>query len=186
MELSRDIRRAASSLRSGGVIAYPSDTVYGLGCLPTDTAALKKILAIKQRSVDKGLILLAANRAQLASFTDSGLTEANWQTICADQAQPTTWLVPAAEDISPLLCGSHTTIAVRITRHPGSCALCLAVNSAIVSTSANLSGEPSPKAWESLSPAIASKVDLVLQSRCGNSERPSQIRHLRNGQVIRS
>jgi L-threonylcarbamoyladenylate synthase len=173
-------------MKSGGVIAYPTDTVFGLGCLPTDATAIQRILDIKERSASKGLILLAANPAQLEIYTDPTLADADWRTITTARLEPTTWLVPARKDVSSLLRGEHSTIAVRITRHPASCALCLAANSAIVSTSANLSGQLPASSRETLSTKITNSVDLVLNDTCGTPNQPSQIRHLKSGNLLRS
>ncbi len=179
------VKRAAEVLKTGGVIAYPTDTVFGLGCLPTDIAAIQRILDIKQRSASKGLILLAANRAQLEIYTDPTLADADWQSITTARSEPTSWLVPAAKGVSSLLRGEHSTIAVRITRHPTSCALCLAANSAIVSTSANLSGQLPAGSWEALATEITKTVDLVLNDFCGNPGQSSQIRDLKSGNLLR-
>ncbi len=185
MEVSRDVKRAAAVLKTGGVIAYPTDTVFGLGCLPTNVAAIQTVLDIKKRSASKGLILLGANRAQLEPYISTDLSDADWHAITANQSEPTTWLVPAADGASSLLRGDHATIAVRITRHPASCALCVAANSAIVSTSANLSGQSPASAWDALPVEISKSVDLVLNDTCGNPDQPSRIRHLKNGNLLR-
>ncbi|HGG58287.1 MAG TPA: Sua5/YciO/YrdC/YwlC family protein [Gammaproteobacteria bacterium] len=185
MAATTDIQAAARSLRAGGVIAYPTEAIQGLGCLPDRPEALRRLLKIKRRHPAKGLILLAAAPAQLEPWT-APLTSAEWRTILTPSRHPTTWIVPAAPDISPLLTGGRPTIAVRITRHPLARQLCLAAGSAIVSTSANLAGQPPTRNPAALDPALTRGLDLVLRGACGSARRPSQIRLLTNpGKPVR-
>ena len=181
-----DASAAARILRSGGVIAYPTEAVWGLGCDPRDEAATLRLLALKQREVAKGLILIAAAEAQLASFTDfESLSESQRATVRATWPGPNTWIVPASTDAPRWITGEHDGIAVRVTAHPGVIALCVAFGGAIVSTSANRAGMPVAAAFDDLDPAVVAGVDAVLEGDTGGLERPSAIRDARSGAVLR-
>ncbi|HSG65695.1 MAG TPA: L-threonylcarbamoyladenylate synthase, partial [Gammaproteobacteria bacterium] len=135
------MRIASCALARGGIVAYPTEGVYGLGCLPTEVAAIARLLAIKRRSWRKGLPLIAASIAELAPFVElpaDGLRaeiEASWP-------GPVTWVLPARPGVPVLLTGGRRTLAVRVTGHPLAAALCKQARSALVSTSANRSGRP--------------------------------------------
>ncbi len=177
------IRQAVKSLDTGGVIAYPTESVFGLGCDPWDETAVMKLLSIKQRAWEKGLILIAADFNQLQDFIQpveaSVLAELNktWP-------GPVTWLLPVREEVSMLLTGLHDTIAVRVTAHPQTRALCEAFGGAIVSTSANING---------LRPAMnvhqvrwqLPELDYVLPGSLGGAKKPSQIRDARTEEILR-
>jgi L-threonylcarbamoyladenylate synthase len=181
-----DADAAARHLRRGGVIAYPTEAVWGLGCDPRDEAATLRLLALKQREVDKGLILIAANEAQLAPFVDfESLDEAQRATVRASWPGPNTWIVPASNGAPGWITGEHDGIAVRVTAHPGVIALCEAFGGAIVSTSANRAGLPAAAAFDALDPAIVAGVDAVLQGETGGLGRPSAIRDARDGRRLR-
>ncbi len=175
---------AARALTAGAVIAYPTEAVYGLGCLPTRPDTLQRLIALKHRQAGKGLILIGASPAQLAPYTH-GMSADDWRILAAAHRQPITWLVPAAAGIPELLTGGRETIALRITQHPLARQLCLTSGSAIVSTSANLSGQPPPRDFARIAPQLRRNLDLVLVGQCGSSRRPSQIRDLRSGQLLR-
>lgn len=177
---------AARLLRGGGVIAYPTEAVWGLGCDPRDEAATLRLLAIKQREVAKGLILIAADEAQLAPFVDFGsLPESQRAAVRATWPGPNTWIVPASPDAPRWITGEHTGIAVRVTAHQGVIALCRAFGGAIVSTSANRAGMPAASTFAELDPAVVAGVDAVLEGETGGLARPSAIRDARSGAVLR-
>lgn len=175
----------AAVLRLGGLIAYPTDTVYGLGCLPDRPRAIRRLLALKGRPADKGLILLASEPAQLAPWT-APLTDADWARIADPAAPPTTWLVPAAPGVSPLVRGAHASVAVRLTRHALVAALTALLGQPIISTSANPAGQPPVRRAADLDPALRRGVDLVLAGACGPATRPSRIRELASGRLLRA
>jgi L-threonylcarbamoyladenylate synthase len=175
--------KAADILRSGGVIAYPTEGVFGLGCLPDNLDAIERILQIKQRDSAKGLILIAADASQLDRFVD--LPESAY--FPEPQADnPITWIVPAGNSVSPALRGDNDGIAVRITTHPVAQSICRSVESAIVSTSANKSGQPVARNQTSLVRQFGSLVDYVVPGACGPSDGPSEIRDLQSGEVLRA
>jgi len=177
---------AADLLRDGGVVAYPTEAVWGLGCDPRSEAATLRLLALKQRDVAKGLILIAADEAQLAPFVDlDALDETRRATVRESWPGPNTWIVPASLDAPSWITGEHQGIAVRVTAHPGVIALCRAFAGAVVSTSANRAGMPAAAAFEALDPAILAGVDALLEGETGGLARPSAIRDARTGAVLR-
>lgn len=179
-----DVLQAAQWLLAGGVIAYPTATVYGIGCLPDDAAALEQVLRVKDRDAGKGLIIIAAHRAQLAPFA-AELGDEQWDQIEQPESPPTTWVVPATTSLSALISGGRETVAVRISRWPITQALCEAAGTALVSTSANLSGQPATMDYRSLSPELLRHLNGVLIGECANIGKPSTIRDLLSGAVLR-
>jgi L-threonylcarbamoyladenylate synthase len=180
------VHEAATQLQQDQVVAYPTEAVYGLGCNPQSEAALKALLALKERPVEKGLILIAANVAQLDAYVDwSVLEPERRQEVWHSWPAPVTWVVPCRASVSPTLRGQHTTLAVRVSAHPDVIALCEAFGGALVSTSANLSAQPAALSPEDLAAQFAAKVDC-LQGQLGSQQQPSQIRDARTGAVLRA
>lgn len=179
--MKTSIARAADALLGGGVVTCPTEGVYGLSCMPDDSLALLRLLAIKGRDPAKGLILIAATRGQLDAWIDT----AAGQIPDPDPARPTTWIVPAREGVSPLLRGNHTSLAVRLTTNPQARSLCEAVDSPIVSTSANLAGENPARNRFVLRRKFAGCVDYIVPGDCGPASGPSEIRDLRTGTILR-
>ena len=175
------IAQAADVLLRGGVIAYPTEGVFGLGCLPDDEAAVERVVDIKQRDASKGLILIAANEAQF----DGWLDLAGKSLPPPAPTSPITCIVPPGPRVSPLLQGQHATIAVRLTTNPVAKALCEAVDSPLVSTSANLSGKPTARNRFVLRRQFADVVDFVVPGDCGPASGPSEIRDFVSGKVLR-
>jgi len=174
--------KTAEILKSGGVIAYPTEGVFGLGCLPSDDEAVQKLLAIKQRAPSKGLILLAASASQ---FGDWISLPAGIRLPAPDPDRPITWIAPAGEKASYLIHGDNAGIAVRIATNPVALAICEAAGSPIVSTSANLSGQPVARNQFILRRQFGSLVDYIVPGHCGPSAGPSEIRDLLSGDVLR-
>lgn len=176
------IERAADVLLGGGIIAYPTEGVFGLGCLPDDDAAVLRILHIKQRDPAMGLILIASTRAQLEGWVslpdDVSIPE-------PDPGHPVTWIVPPGPLAGPLICGKHPGLAVRLTSNPVAAALCDAVDSPIVSTSANISGKPTARNRYVLRRQFAGRVDFIVPGDCGPVSGPSEIRDIVTGKVLR-
>ncbi|MFQ3175881.1 MAG: L-threonylcarbamoyladenylate synthase [Psychromonas sp.] len=141
MLIQSKLNNALEILKSQGVIAYPTESVFGLGCDPDCEAAIQKILLLKQRPAHKGLILIAANIRQLEKYADfSLLTDAQLAEIKKTWPGPTTWIVPSQKTLSKLISGDFKSVAVRVTAHPIVRQICLAFDKPIISTSANLSG----------------------------------------------
>ena len=176
------IARAADALLAGGVVTCPTEGVFGLSCMPDDADAIARLLTIKQRDPAKGLILVASAAEQLEPWmatTSADIPPPNDQ-------QAITWIVPAAASVSSLVRGEHQTIAVRLTTHPVMAALCDAVDSALVSTSANRSGEPVVRNTYVLQRKFAASVDYIVPGDCGGATGPSEIRVLETGEILRA
>lgn len=177
---------AAATLRAGGVIAYPTEGVWGLGCDPFDEAAVLRLLALKQRTVDKGLILVADGIAQFDGLADWGaLPAGRFDEIAASWPGPNTWIVPATARVPRWITGTHRGVAMRASAHPVVAALCRAFGGAIVSTSANPAGAPAPVRLADLDPAMRAAVDAVVEGETGGRERPSDIRDALTGALLR-
>lgn len=174
---------AAEVLRGGGVIAYPTEGVFGLGCLPGDLTAIERILNIKQRDPSKGLILIAANSSQLGDWIE---LPDDVTLPAPEPANPVTWIVPASDRVTPNVRGNHEGVAVRITGNPVARAICESVGSAIISTSANFSGRAAVSDAASLHRQFEGLVDYIVPGSCGPASGPSQVRILATGQVLRS
>ena len=181
-----DIGQAIATVRNGGVIAYPTEGVWGLGCDPRNESAVMRLLALKQREVEKGLILIAADESQLAPFIDmAALDTTQRAAVRASWPGPHTWIVPASPAAPRWVTGAHAGIAVRVSAHPAVVALCDAYGGALVSTSANRAGEPAAQAIAQLDPRIVEGVDAVLEGETGGLARPTDIRDARTGAALR-
>jgi len=179
---SQNIRKAARVLDAGGVIAYPTEGIFGLGCLPDDREAVGRILDIKSRNPEMGLILIISAVHQLDGWTDLPDRDLS---LALDNGDPVTWILPAAADVPDWIRGSHSSIAVRLTTHPVARALCDAVDFPLVSTSANVSGHlPARNAWV-LRRQFGSLVDYIVPGLCGPATGPSEIRDLLTGEIVR-
>ncbi|BBJ00552.1 threonylcarbamoyl-AMP synthase [Ferrigenium kumadai] len=177
-------RRIAAHLRRGGLIAYPTESCYGLGCDPRNRNAVLRLLKLKQRPQHKGLILIAAHYRQVARYLKP-LTPDEQAKLQNDGAQAITYLMPAKPSCPRWLRGMHNTLAVRITAHPFASRLCRGVNGALVSTSANLSGQRPATTYEECRRMFGRKV-LVLPGRVGKRRKPSTIRTWADGRIIRN
>jgi len=177
------IRQAVKTLRSGGVIAYPTEAVFGLGCDPWDETAVLKLLDIKQRPWHKGLILIASDFNQLTDFIEPLPTEILKQ-IEATWPGPVTWLLPAKDTTPDYLTGQHDTIAVRVTAHPIARELCQAAGHALVSTSANITGLTPASTLRQVRWQLPN-IDTIVTGQCGKATQPSQIRDAQTGALIR-
>lgn len=175
------IARAAGLLLGGGVIAYPTEGVFGLGCMPDDPAAVARLLLIKQRDIAKGLILIAAARGQLDAWIAGGAG----RLPDPDPRSPTTWIVPVSPRVPDWVRGGQAGLAVRLTTHPVAKELCMAVDSPLISTSANLTGRPVARNRFVLRRQFGACVDYIVAGDCGPAAGPSEIRELSTGGVMR-
>lgn len=176
------VSHAADVLLRGGVIAYPTEGVFGLGCLPDDQQAIQRLLDIKRRDAAKGLILIGASARQF----DGWIKLAKGATLPdPDPMHPVTWIVPPGPRVTPLLRGTNAGLAVRITTNPTARALCIAADSPLVSTSANLSGKPTARNRYILQRQFGGVVDYVVPGDCGPASGPSQIRDFTSGNILR-
>ena len=176
--------QAAACMRAGGIIAYPTEAVYGLGCDPADETAVHRILALKQRPVDKGLILVAADVAQLHPYIEPRLF-AEHPEVLASWPGPHTWLFPCKPATPTWLTGTFDTLAVRVTAHPVAATLCKAFGSAIVSTSANPAGAEPARNHEAVAGFFGDKIDMIVRGTVNTQAQVSSIRDVRTGKQLR-
>lgn len=179
-----EILQAVNVLHQGGVIAYPTEAVYGLGCDPQNLSAVKKILELKQRQKEKGLILVASDLQQLKPYLLS-LDKNIEEKILADYPHAITWLVPAKKTVSEYLKGQFDTLAVRISEHPIVHQLCEKFGGAIVSTSANISKQESAREAEQVKNIFGDNVDYIVEGKTNYNVEPSEIRDVLTNQIIR-
>ncbi len=197
MTREEDIRNAVEVMRKGGVILYPTDTIWGIGCDATNAEAVKRVYDIKQRDDSKALICLVDSDARLQRYVRQ-VPDVAWQLIDSmksasgdpgagnSQARPTTLILDGAVNLAPNLIAEDGSIALRITQESFSKELCYRFQKAIVSTSANISGEPAAQNYRDIDPQIIEKVDYVCWSRRQEHQphQPSSIIRLRqNGEV---
>jgi L-threonylcarbamoyladenylate synthase len=182
-KLNWRLRQAVRTLQRGGIIAYPTEAVFGIGCDPWNEAAVLELLALKQRSWTKGLILIASDFNQLQAFIKPVSPEV-LQQLQQSWPGPMTWLLPARKEVPRYLTGLHDSIAVRVTAHPLASRLCEAFGGAIVSTSANLSGLRPARNVHQVRWQLP-ELDYVLPGACGGAAKPSQIRDAISGEIIR-
>ncbi|QHG88544.1 MULTISPECIES: Sua5/YciO/YrdC/YwlC family protein [Xanthomonas] len=177
---------AVAALRQGGVIAYPTEAVWGLGCDPAQEAAVLRLLQIKRRPVDKGVIVVASDVALLRDWVDlDALEPARRQAVLASWPGPNTWILPITGRAPRWVTGTHDGLAVRISAHPLVAALCAAWGAPLVSSSANLAGQPPARSRDALDPALLTAIDGVLAGDVGGHAQPTTIRDARSGQVLR-
>lgn len=177
------IQQIAQKIRRGAVIAYPTEAVWGLGCDPFNATAVARLLALKERPVHKGLILVAADIKQFAWLLD-GLTAEQLQQLTDSWPGPNTWLVPHHNRVPEWICGAHDSVAIRVSAHPLVAQLCT-LTGPLVSTSANPSGRLPAKSRLRIEQYFHGQLDAVLSGELGQSSKPSTIRDLRTGQVLR-
>lgn len=176
--------RAIAALHSGGVIAYPTEAVWGLGCDPANELAVMRLLELKNRPVAKGLILIASREAQL-DWLLSDLAKAQRARLSLSWPGPTTWLVPHRNRVPAWIHGEHTTVAVRVSNHPVVRELCDCWGGALVSTSANLAGSTAAVKQFQVRRYFGNALDFVVPGSVGAAGRPSHIRDLVSDRVIR-
>lgn len=178
------IRKVRAHLGQGGVIAYATESCFGLGCDPRSYRAVRRILQLKNRPQSKGLILIADRYRRLQRYVRPPTPEQRKQ-LDRTWPGPHTWLMPASRHTPRWLRGRHDSIAVRVTGHPDAAWLCRETGMALVSTSANRSGLNPLKTYAACVRAFGPGV-LVLPGRVGGRKTPSTIQHLLSGRIVRS
>jgi len=175
-ELQQEIKMAAAALQQGQLIAYPTESVFGLGCDPQNIQAVENLIKLKQRNPDKGLILIASSFEQLLPYIDS-IDEALENHAKATWPGPVTWVWPKKNDTGglSLIIGKHSSIAVRVTAHPTAVALCEAFQGAIVSTSANLEGEAPAKTAQQVEKIFPNQLNKIIHEDVGDLLQPTVI-----------
>lgn len=177
------LQQAARKIRLGGVLACPTEAVWGLSCDPWNQQAVQRILELKQRPVHKGLILVAADISQFAWLLQD-LSPAQRQLLQTSWPGPNTWLVPHHDRIPPWISGRHPGVALRVSDHPLLQALCR-LTGPLVSTSANPAGRPAATSRLRVEQYFHRRLDALLNAPLGQRTQPSTIRDLLSGRVLR-
>ncbi len=175
------IQTAARIIRRGGIVAYATEHCFGLGCDPWNWRAVERLFQIKHRPPDKGLIIIAADAEQLAPFVAAIPERAadSWP-------GPYTWLLDPRPNVPRWITGRNSSIAVRITAHPQAAQLCRAARQAIVSTSANRTGQRPALSYREVLRRFGASVDYVLPGKVGDLSAPTSIHNSATGEAVRS
>ena len=187
IDLAVEVLQAVKALHQGGVIAYPTEAVYGLGCDPKDLSAVKKILELKQRQKEKALILIASNFNQFENYIQPLEKEIKEKLLASwkNNTNAITWLVPVKKETSRYLKGTFDTLAIRVSHHPIVKKLCEDFGGAIVSTSANISTQESARTAEEVKQIFGNKVDFIVGGETDINAQPSEIRDALTDEIIR-
>lgn len=177
-------REALRHLRQERVIAYPTEAVWGLGCDPWSESACTRLLEMKQRTWDKGLILVAASEAQLAPFIEVP-SKAVWKRAALTWPGPATWVFPCTEETPMWISGDRDTVAVRISAHLVVTELCLRFGSALVSSSANTANREPAMFPAQVRRYFGEDLDFLLPGSLGGLPRPTSIRDAITGHILR-
>ena len=178
------IGQAAELLCQGGVLAYPTEAVFGLGCDPDNRTAFEKIFALKQRPPEQGVLLIAASFEQIQDWI-----EAPPDAIARAQATwpgPYTWIFPRSTRVPEWVAGGHSGIALRVTAHETAATLCRAFGGPIVSTSANIHGQRPARSAKECEAMFGSALDGILRGETGGLSRPTPIADAVTGAIIRN
>lgn len=178
-----DLQKAVALLRQGEVIAYPTEAVYGLGCDPFNEAAVQKLFHVKQRPMEKGVILVAASVAQIDEYVQ--LAGMPWEhKVLQTWPGPVTWVLPLKQALPEWITGGRDTVAIRVSAHPLVQVLCAAFGQPVVSTSANLSTQPPAKSCDEVKRVFADQV-FCLEGALGALAQPTQIWDAQSGERLR-
>ena len=182
---SDQIEAAAALLRAGGVLAYPTEGVYGLGCDPDDRAAFEKIFAMKRRPPEQGVLLIAADFEQVRPWIGDA-PESAFERVRASWPGAHTFIFPRSPRVPEWVAGGHAGIALRVTTHAPSAALCRAFGGPVVSTSANRHGEAPARSAADILAIFGDEPDGVLDAPLGGLDRPTPITDAVTGAIIRA
>lgn len=177
-------KKAAKILREGGVIAYPTEAVYGLGCNPQDTDAVHRILELKHRPMSAGLILIGEDWSQLEPYTATVPTS-KLAAVEATWPGAVTWLFPTSSKVLPCIRGDFSSVAIRVPDHAIARQLCSHAQHPLVSTSANVRGEPPCKTADEVQATFDDDIDLIIDAPVGDYRTPSRILDVLSGDIIR-
>ena len=181
---SLQIVQAVTALNANGVIAYPTEAVWGLGCNPFSESAVEQILAMKRRRRGMGLILIAKDIDQFLPFL-TDISSKELDELQESWPGPQTWLVPNNNVAPPWITGGRPTLALRVTDHPVAAALCAEFDGPLVSTSANPHGLPPAKSKLKLNSYFRTQLDCVVPGMLGKNPNPTSIKHLKTGAILR-
>lgn len=182
--MTNDISTAVKMLRNGGIIAYPTESVYGFGCDPFNKSAVSKLLAIKKREPHKGLILVASDFKQIESLI-TPIAPPLLTHVLETWPGPHTWVFPANDIVPTWIRGDHNTVALRVSAYPIVQQLCNQFCGPIVSTSANLSGELPTRSYRATQKMFKDTVDFIVNGTVGTLSRPTTIRDAITNEILR-
>ena len=182
MPENSQIQQAVNIIRSGGIISYPTESVFGLGCDPLNETAVNRILQLKKRSVDKGLIIVASNLEQLDPYIEISIEEE--QKILNEKAG-TTWLVKKSPLTPIWVSGKHEKVAIRVSKHPLIIKLCQSLKQPLISTSANPSGSAPATTNQQSNHYFSKNVDLYIDYQSERSGQPTQIKDITTDVIVR-
>lgn len=177
---ARELAIAATVLRAGGIVAYATESCFGLGCDPRNRHAVMRLLRIKRRPVGKGMILIAGSVEQLAPYVERFPRKAltTWP-------GPYTWLLEPRASVPRWIRGHNPRIAVRVTAHAQAAGLCQAASMAIISTSANCAGQRPARSYREVERRLGAELDYVLRGRIGELKGPTSITDAATGKIVR-
>ncbi|PQJ83138.1 Sua5/YciO/YrdC/YwlC family protein [Aliivibrio sifiae] len=182
----KNLDLVVKALNNGDVIAYPTEGVFGVGCDPDNESAIHKLLVVKQRPQEKGLILIAASIEQLLPYVDfSQLENKQIEQIKSTWPGPVTWIVPVSQKTHSLVIGQFDSIAVRVTAHEQVKAICSAFGKPITSTSANLSGYEPCRTVSEVKEQLGDTGVVIFEGEVGNRTQPTEIRDAKTGNTLR-
>lgn len=186
MKMEPKVSAELSALQQGGIVVYPTEAVWGIGCDPRNEHAVMSLLKAKQRPVEKGLILIASDYSQLIPYVnESKIPEDRKAKIFNSWPGPYTWLLPVAEDTPAWITGGSELIAVRVTDHPTVIRMCNEFGGAIISTSANVTGTPTEQLLENVKQVFGNQVEVYVDEALGGNTQASTITNSLTGEVIR-
>lgn len=185
------IRQIAYRIQQGALIAYPTDTIWGLGCHPLSQQTILRLQQLKKRPAGKGIILLSSNIDFCRRYIDENIFSKYHDRLSIAQPSPVTWVVKAGQKCPNWLTGKNTTIAIRITDKPLINLLCNSLKSPLTSTSANFSGRPACRNSMLVHKYFHHRADYILQdiephSATTAQPRASQIRDIQTNKIFRS
>jgi L-threonylcarbamoyladenylate synthase len=178
------VQLAVRVLAAGGVLACPTEAVWGLSCDPHNPAAVQRLLALKGRSPGKGLILVAASERQF-EFLLTDLSAEQRRRMSDSWPGPTTWLVPHRGRVPGWIHGAHATVALRVSAHPVVSSLSATWGGPLVSTSANPAGKRPPRNAYQVKRYFREQLDFIMSGTVGQLDRPTEIRDLDSGRIVR-
>ena len=184
--MSQNTSAELAALQQGGLVVYPTEGVWGIGCDPRNEKAVMSLLEAKQRPVEKGLILIAADYSQVLPYIDENkIPEQQKQAIFDSWPGAYTWLMPVAEDTPKWITGGSESVAVRVTAHPTVIRMCEEFQGAIISTSANITGTPTEHELENVKTVFGDLVNAYVDEALGGNTQAATITNALTGEVIR-
>jgi len=178
------IKQTVNHIKKGSIVAYPTEAVYGLGCDPFNAEAVARLRDIKKRTMNKGFILIAADWMQIKKLVKTIAPE-KLNVALDSWPGPITWIFPASNQVPIWIRGEKNDIAVRVTSHPIAKQLCQTLGSPIISTSANISGQPPLRNHDAVRKQFKNDVDYILEGDVGDLPNPTEIRDVETGKIIR-